>query len=63
VQPVQAGGAGRQLGGVDVAVDPERRFVGVVTGVAVGDGQQPDLAPFKALANGLQATRCGAAAA
>jgi hypothetical protein len=37
VQPVQAGGAGRQLGGVDVAVDPERRLVDVFTGVPVGD--------------------------
>ncbi len=33
VQPVQAGGAGGELGGVDVAVDPEGRLVAVRAGV------------------------------
>ena len=36
VQPVQAGGAGGQLRGVDVAVDPEGRLVRVGAGGLVG---------------------------
>jgi hypothetical protein len=50
VQPVQAGGAGRQLTGMDVAVDPDGRLVLVIAGGAVGDDHQRDVTPFVALA-------------
>jgi len=51
VQVVQHRGAGRQLGGVDVAVGPERRLVGRIAGAEVGDGRDPDVAPLVALAD------------
>ncbi len=54
VQPVQAGRAGRQLGGVDIAVDPERGLVVVGAGGLVGEGEQPDVAPLEALAQAGQ---------
>jgi hypothetical protein len=52
VQPVQAGRAGGELGGMDVAVHPERGLVGVGTGDAVGDDGQPDVPALVALADG-----------
>ena len=54
VQPVQAGGGGGQLGGVDVAVDPDRRLVGVSAGGGIGQHQQPDVAALEALADRAQ---------
>ena len=40
-----------QLGGVDVAVGPERRLVGGGAGGDVGDGRDPDVAALVALAD------------
>ena len=54
VQPVQAGGAGSQLGGVDVAVHPEGGLVGVGAGAGVRQRQQPDVAAFMALAQAAE---------
>jgi hypothetical protein len=63
VQPVQAGGAGRQLRGVDVAVDPEAGLVQVGARGAVGDDREPHLAPFMARPMARISTRSGRAAA
>jgi len=59
VQVVQAGGAGRQLGGVDVAVGPERGLVGVDTGGRVGYHGEPDVASLVALADGAHRDQVG----
>ena len=59
VQPVQAGGAARQLGGMDVAVCPEGGLVGVGAGVPVGQREQPDVAALEALADGAQRQQIG----
>ena len=55
MQVIQHRGAGGQLGGVDVAVGPERRLVGVRPGRAVGDAHRPDLAPLETAADRFEA--------
>ena len=51
VQEVEVRGRRRDLGRMDVAVDPERGLFGGGTGRGVGDRQHPDVAAFVALAD------------
>ena len=51
VQEIEHRRRRRQLGGVDVAVGPERRLVLGGAGRDVGDRRDPDVAPFEALAD------------
>ncbi len=51
LQEIQARRGGRDLGRVDVAVDPERRLFRGRAGRGVGDGQHPDVAALVALAD------------
>src|SRR4029078_7649596 len=53
MQVVQARRGCRELGGVDVAVHPERRLVGRGARRRVGDGDHLDVASFVALPDGL----------
>jgi len=54
MQVVQHRGAGREFGGVDVAVDPERGLGRVGAGGSAGQHHEPDVAPFVALADRAQ---------
>jgi len=38
---------------VDVAVNPQRGFIGSRAGLKMGDGQRPDVAPLIAFAHAL----------
>ncbi len=60
MQVVQRRGAGREFGGVDVAVDPERGLGRVGAGGLAREHQQPDVAPFVAVADGAQLDDVGA---
>ncbi len=51
LQEVQVRGGGRDLGRVNVAVDPERGLFRRGSGRGVGDGQHPDVAALVALAD------------
>ena len=53
LQEVEVGRRRRDLGRVDVAVDPERGLLRRRTGRRAGDGQHPDVAAFVALADRL----------
>ncbi len=48
---VEAGAGRRDLAGVDVAVDPQRRFLRGRAGGEIGHSCQPDVTPFVALAD------------
>ncbi len=60
VQVVQAGGRGGQLGGVDVAVDPEGGLVHIEAGGRVGQHHDPDVAALIAFADRAHAHEIGA---
>ena len=51
IQKVQIGGRRRDLGRMNVAVNPECRLVDGGTGRAIGDADQPDVAAFVTLAD------------
>src|SRR5262249_17917879 len=52
---VQAGHRAGHLGGVDVAIDPERRLLCVRTGGRVGDRRQPDVTALEAATDRIHA--------
>ena len=55
VQQIQARHRSRDLGRVDVAVDPQRGLVAIVAGVEARRGREPDVAALEAAADALDA--------
>ena len=59
VKVVKAGGAGGELGRVDVAVQPECGLVDIGAGGRVGEDHGPDVPPLMALADGAHRHQVG----
>src|SRR6185312_1798671 len=53
VKEIEAGTGSRNLGGVDIAVHPESRLLGIRSGREGGDGDEPDISSLVALPNAL----------